>query len=153
MPTFAQTLQTVTTNGNSTTQWLQITGANGILTTGAGLELYGSSANNAGYLKAYNRVTGTAGTLILQDGGGYTRINENGGSVGIGTSNPLDALHVSTAAGAGGITVQSRFALSGGSGAFLRIYNSGTPTAVNQRLGGILLALSLPEPHYGPAPR
>jgi hypothetical protein len=141
MPAFAQTptLQDVTTSGRTTNQWLQITNANGVLSTGAGLELYGSSTNVIGYIKAYNRATSTPGTLKIQDSGGDTHINPGGGNVGIGTTNPLAPLHVSTPAGAGGIISQSTFGLSAGSGSFLRLYNSGTPSAVNQRLGGLLM--------------
>lgn len=64
----------------------------------------------------------TPGTLKIQDSGGNTHINPNGGNVGIGTTNPLASLHMATLAGAGGIIAQSTFGLSAGSGGFLRLY-------------------------------
>lgn len=79
--------------------------APGVLSTGAGLELYGDGTNTIGFIKAYNRVANTPGTLKIQDSGGNTHINPVDGNVGIGTTNPIAALHVVTPAGAGGIIV------------------------------------------------
>ena len=59
------------------------------------------------------------------------------GNVGVGTSTPLYPLHVSSNS-AVGLVVESTAPLSISSGAFLRAYNEGNPTAPNQRLGGIL---------------
>lgn len=61
------------------------------------------------------------------------------GNVGIGTTTPAAALHVVTPSGASGIVAQSTAAYSANGGAFLRLYNSGTPALVNQRLGGLLM--------------
>jgi hypothetical protein len=58
--------------------------------------------------------------------------------VGIGTTTPRFSLHISSA-NTLGLGVQSSEALSLSSGAFARLYSSSIPTAVNQRLGGILI--------------
>lgn len=91
---FAQTLKTVTDSGNTTNNWVQITGLAKVLTTGAGLELYADPATGDGYLKAFNRGTATPTKLRLQDAGGNTIINENQGNVGIGTTAPAAKLEV-----------------------------------------------------------
>ncbi|GAA0548835.1 hypothetical protein [Chitinophaga japonensis] len=57
--------------------------------------------------------------------------------VGIGTTSPQFSLHVSTNTTTG-FAVQNTVPLSGTSGAFLRLYNSGTPNAADQGLGGLL---------------
>ncbi len=88
----------------------------------------------ASYIQSFNTQP-----LQLNSFANNVLLTSNGvGKVGIGTETPLEQLHVSTNAGAGGMIIQSRYPLSAGSGSFLRIYNSGTPTAVNQRLGGVL---------------
>jgi hypothetical protein len=90
----AQTLQTVTANGNTTNQWLQLTGANSVLSAGAGLELHANPTTGDGYVKARNRAAGTPTNLRLQDLGGNTFINEGAGNVGIGTTAPGAKIHV-----------------------------------------------------------
>ncbi|MGI8952508.1 MAG: hypothetical protein ACR2FN_13100 [Chitinophagaceae bacterium] len=88
----AQTLQTVTQNGRTTNQWIQITGSSGILTTGSGLELFGQ--NGDGYVQAYDRVNGVTKNLRIQTLGGNTYLNETGGNVGIGTTSPSTKLSI-----------------------------------------------------------
>jgi hypothetical protein len=108
---------------------LQITGANNVLTTGAGLELYGSSLNGNGYVKAYNRATGVGTTLKIQDtGGGNTHINEGGGSVGIGTVAPTAKLHVANVQPSGAATMIAKFTQANVSDAngFLMVCNATT---------------------------
>ncbi len=87
-------LQAVTDVGRTTTNWIQITGTNGLGATGAGLELYANSTNAVGYVKVFNRSGGVPGTLKLQDSGGNTYMNENGGNVGIGNITPAAKLDV-----------------------------------------------------------
>jgi hypothetical protein len=60
--------------------------------------------------------------------------------VGIGVTTPRFTLHVSTA-NTLGLGVQNTEAISVSSGAFLRLYNSGLPTAGSQRLGGVLMGV------------
>lgn len=129
----AQTLQTVTANGRTTDQWLQITGAGNVLTTGAGLELYGSNANGNGYVKAYNRATGVGTTLKIQDtGGGNTLMNEGGGNVGIGVTAPTAKLHVNNVQPAGASTMIAKFTQANVPEAdgFLMISNATTSTGM-----------------------
>jgi len=63
---------------------------------------------------------------------------ENTGAVGIGTLSPQDMLSIVTPGGSDGIGITSMFTLGPGSGAYLRLYNAGTPGATGQRLGGML---------------
>lgn len=56
--------------------------------------------------------------------------------VGIGTSSPVYPLHLVTTAN-NGIGVQSTAAYSNSGGATIRLYNSGLPNAMNQRLGSL----------------
>ncbi len=59
--------------------------------------------------------------------------------VGIGTViSPQASLHLATSTAAGGIIMQFTGAYSATSGLFLRFHSNGTPTAVDQRLGGML---------------
>ncbi|WP_298737880.1 hypothetical protein [uncultured Chitinophaga sp.] len=127
---------------------LESTGNVGIGTTTpvVKLSVYGAADDSA----AISLQSGSNSRFYIQQGGSLLKIGGvtpgtgvinvlNTGNVGIGTINPLGSLHVATPAGAGGVIAQSTYGLSAGSGAFLRLYNSGTPTAVNQRLGGLLI--------------
>lgn len=63
-------------------------------------------------------------------------------NVGIGNDKPLFPLHVMSATGGQGVWIHGTSALATDGGAFLRITNSGTPTASNQRIGGIIFGTS-----------
>lgn len=82
------------------------------------------------------------GQLVFYTGTGTSqqpermRITANG-SFGLGTSNPQFPVHVSTLNTAG-MAIQNTGTLSTTSGAYLRLYNSGMPSAAGQRLGSIL---------------
>lgn len=145
--TQAQTTQTFDKVGIGTTtpvNLLHITSATAA--TSGSIDTYNVSIGQAG---SYLGLGGNASYSFLQSfnskplqinlAGNNTLLNAGGlGYVGIGTTYPVSALHVVTASGASGITVQSTNPYSANSGAFLRLYNNGTPTAVNQRLGGVL---------------
>jgi hypothetical protein len=145
--TQAQTTQTFDKVGIGTTtpvNLLHITSATAA--TSGSIDTYNVSIGQAG---SYLGLGGNASYSFLQSfnskplqinlAGNNTLLNAGGlGYVGIGTTYPVSALHVITASGTSGITVQSTNPYSANSGAFLRLYNNGTPTAVNQRLGGVL---------------
>lgn len=90
----AQTLQTVTNSGRTTSNWIQITDQLNVLTSGSGLELYGASSNGEGYINAYDRTNNAPKNLRIQQGGGNTIMNAVGGYVGIGTASPSTYLSV-----------------------------------------------------------
>lgn len=119
---------------NSTTGALQLIGG----ATGAGsargaqINLYAGGHTTGLGAMAFYTGAGTGGTLQPE----RMRITP-GGAVGIGTTNPLFDLHVQSAT-ANGIAIQNTTAMAANSGAFLRMYNSGVPSAVDHRLGGFL---------------
>ncbi|MGN7721563.1 tail fiber domain-containing protein [Chitinophaga sp. 22620] len=119
---------------NSTTGALQLIGG----ATGAGsargaqINLYAGGHTTGLGAMAFYTGAGTGGTLQPE----RMRITP-GGAVGIGTTNPLFDLHVQSAT-ANGIAIQNTTAMAANSGAFLRMYNSGVPSAADHRLGGFL---------------
>lgn len=79
-------------------------------------------------------------------------INNNTGQVGIGSANPQFQLHVYSADTLG-LAVQNSQALSATSGATLRMYGTGIPTAVDQRLGSIVWGVNTSGINYLSSPR
>jgi hypothetical protein len=63
------------------------------------------------------------------------------GQVGIGITNPQFQLHV-VGADTIGLAVQNTETLSNTSGAAIRMYNSGLPTAANQRIGSVIFGVN-----------
>lgn len=127
---------------------LESTGNVGIGTTTptVKLSIYGTADDSA----AISLQSASNSRFYIQQGGALLKIGGttpgigainvlNTGNVGIGTSNPFAPLHVVTASGAAGIIAQSTASYSASGGAFLRLYNSGTPSGVNQRIGGLLI--------------
>ncbi len=69
------TLQTVTDNGRTTSNWLQITNANNVASTGSGLELSAGGSPFGGNISGYNRVASVF--LPLRLNGGTTSTGHN----------------------------------------------------------------------------
>ncbi|WP_217603529.1 hypothetical protein [Chitinophaga sp. GbtcB8] len=65
----------------------------------------------------------------------------NPGDVGIGVDNPQFLLHVQ-GSDTIGLAVQNTDTLSNKSGASIRMYNSGLPTAANQRIGSLVYGVN-----------
>lgn len=81
------------------------------------------------------RTTGRTG--FLNNANEAISIGTNG-FVGINNTNPqLAQMHI-TNASTSGLAIQNTAAISASTGGFLRLYQSGTPTAAGHRLGGLL---------------
>lgn len=84
-------LQTVTDNGNATSNLMQITGYGKIPVSGSGMELYGG---DRAVLQGLNRNTGMGIPLSLNPTNANIHMVENGGNVGIGTITPAQKLAI-----------------------------------------------------------
>lgn len=89
----------------------------------------GTAANDDVTIRGTTNATKTTSYVLLQD---------NGGLVGIGVTAPAHSLDVRSA-NTSGINVQNTSAISTSSGGFIRVTNTGTPSAADQRLGGYLI--------------
>lgn len=79
-------------------------------------------------------------------------ISNNPGQVGIGSANPQFQLHVYSTDTLG-LASQNGQALSATSGGALRMYGTGIPTAVDQRLGSIVWGVNTSGINYLTSPR
>ena len=96
-----------------------------------------SLGNDANY--SYLQSFGGKPLKINDQGNPILFLTNSTSGIGIGNiTNPLGSLHIVTPNGINAAYFQSTGAYNNLSGAFLRLYNSGTPTAADQRLGGIL---------------
>ncbi|RPD38056.1 tail fiber domain-containing protein [Chitinophaga barathri] len=120
--------------GNSTTGALQLIGGATGATSGRGAQINLYAGGHTTGLGAMTFFTGSGSGGTIQPE--RMRITPSG-AVGIGTANPLFDLHVQSAT-ANGIAIQNTIAMATTSGAFMRMYNSGVPSAVDHRLGGLL---------------
>ena len=116
------------------------------------LHLIGGSISQGGQIGLFS---GTKGGLIVFYAGTGTsqqpermRISANG-NMGIGNNNPFFPVHVNTSNTAG-MALQNTETLSASSGAYMRLYNSGTPSAANQRLGSVLYGANTSGTTYVP---
>lgn len=116
------------------------------------LSIYGTtddegaiSLQSAGNSRFYIQQGGSLLKIGSITPGGAGAINvSNDGHTGIGPLSPRFQLHVSSN-NTQALTVQNISVPSISSGAFVRCYNSGTPNAVNQRIGGILFGTNPTE--------
>lgn len=86
----------------------------------------GTGANEDVTIRGTTNATKTSSYVLLQD---------NGGSVGIGTTSPIAQLHVGGSSSS--VLSLSTSAYSSSGGGRLRIGNTGTPSAADQLLGAI----------------
>ncbi|RFS19734.1 hypothetical protein DVR12_21795 [Chitinophaga silvatica] len=105
----------------------------------SGVSLTMGADPNYSYIQSFN-----SKPLHINRVGNNTLINAYGGLVGVGTATPYFPFHIYTTVGGSGIGVQSTSALSVNSGGFIRLYNSGIPSAANLRLGGVVFGGNAP---------
>ncbi|MGE7777034.1 tail fiber domain-containing protein [Chitinophaga sp. NPDC101104] len=144
--------QALDVNGNIMTRGTVFTGK---ITSGdsdSSLQMYGGGTNYGGEINLFGGLNGGRMTFHTGTGAGFQpermRISANG-NLGIGNNNPFFPLHVNTINTAG-MAVQNTEALSAASGAYMRLYNSGTPTAAGQRLGSVLYGANTSGTTYVP---
>jgi len=90
------------------------------------------SGSNAGYDLVFNRRADDGSNLA-----DVLTMQRATGNVGIGTINPQFKLSVADASSTA-FAVQNTAAISASSGAYVRLYQNGTPTGADQQLAGIL---------------